>query len=307
MGKKGYARAGRKGKTRFDLYQAVTDNIITVMEEQGEIPWKKPWKGMSIPRNLSSSKPYRGINVALLWGAGVAKGYDTGYWMTFNQAKAKGGVVRKGEKSTMVVFWKILKVADTEREGKEKSVPFLRYYNVFNVDQIEGIEAPDKGTSQHDPVAEAEEIIKGMPSAPEVRVGGDRASYSMLKDLVRMPPMERFDSIEEYYSAYFHELVHSTSHPSRLDRGRGEDHRFGSEDYSEEELVAELGASFLLATVGIESPAIPNKAAYIANWLKVFEGDKKILVRAGGKAQKAVDYILGERGGNKEERVDEKE
>lgn len=273
------------------MYQMVTDQIVVCLEA-GHIPWKQGWQDIGKPRNLASQKEYRGINVWMLWGIGAAKKYESAYWITYRQAEALGGHVRRGEKASPVVFWKFIEVQDPDSEAGTKKIPLLRYYSVFNLSQIEGIEAPDKPTNGHNPSETAEALIAGYPNPPVITKGGDRAYYNLKSDEVTVPVMERFETVEDYYSTVFHELVHSTRGAKRTGRDT-EVNRFGDEKYSQEELVAEMGAAFLLAECGMEAPVLKNNAAYIQNWLKVFKGDKQMLVKAGGQAQRAVDYILG--------------
>ena len=273
------------------VYEIVTDRIIAELEK-GTIPWRQPWKESGRPVNLVSRKPYRGINVILL----RSTCRSSPYWLTFKQAKNLGGNVRKGEKATPVVFWKWTeKVQPDPETGEERKdgFPILRYYSVFNADQVEGVAVPEEAPRRFNPVEHAEGIISAMPSRPEIQHRGDRAYYSPRLDQVVLPPKGVFDSENGYYSVAFHELTHSTGHSSRLHRFDTEDLApFGSTDYSKEELVAELGASFLCAEAGIDGTVIPNSAAYIQNWLGALRNDKRMVVLAAAQAQKAADYIL---------------
>jgi len=252
-----------------------------------------------MPKNLVSKKEYRGINIFLLG----CQEYSSPYWLTFKQAADKGGHVRKGEKSTPVVFWKWIDRkdvdgADTEESNGNGKVPLLRYYSVFNVEQVDGIIAPpspESITNQFSPIQIAQEIIAGMPLRPEVKHGGNQPAYSPMLDYVRMPEPSSFLSPEEYYATAYHELVHSTGHSSRVGRkGILEPSYFGSHEYSKEELVAEMGAAFLCGVAGIGHRTIENSAAYIRGWLKSLKNDKKMLVMAAAQAQKAADYILNQ-------------
>ncbi|APG26373.1 hypothetical protein A7E75_13795 [Syntrophotalea acetylenica] len=265
--------------------------------EQGEIPWRKPWKSSSGARNLISKRPYRGINQFLL----NSNPYGSPYWLTFKQAQEKGGHVRKSEKATLVVFWKWIDLKETG--GAENAdlvsvsgkVPLLRYYKVFNLEQVEGIKPPpeEQVTNLFTPIQQAEQILNHMPHKPDIRYGGDRAYYSPLLDYIQLPPREAFLSPEEFYSTAFHELTHATGHSDRLTRkGITEAAYFGSHEYSREELVAEFGASMLCAQAGIEQQTITNSAAYIQGWLRVLKGDKRLAIVAAGQAQRAVDFIL---------------
>ena len=279
----------------MNVYEIVNKRIIELLEQEQVVPWRKPWLQTEGPRNLISKKQYRGINQFLL----NCSPYTSSHWVTYNQAKQKGGSVRKGEKATVVVFWKWLNTVKDDEPNKEKrltQVPFLRYYNVFNLDQVDGIDPPkeEQTTSPFTPIEHAEQIIQNMQSKPSIDYGGDRACYSPVLDHVKLPNREAFKSSEEFYSTAFHELSHATGHASRLGRkGILDPSYFGSHDYSQEELVAEFGASMLCGVSGIEQSTIENSAAYIQGWLKVLKNDKKLLVLAAAQGQRSADYILG--------------
>lgn len=286
---------------KIDIYQAVTDRILELLDK-GTVPWRHPVSGAGgdgFPKNLASGKPYRGINVFLLACTAMTQGYGSSYWLTYRQAKERGGQVRKGEKSSLVVFWKKYKTEDRET-GEDKTVPVIRHYNVFNAEQCDGIEAPDLNQPDKadappfEPIEEAARIVKGYAQGPAVITGGHQACYQPLADTVRMPEAERFESPESYYATLFHELVHSTGHSSRLDRGLDKNLRpFGSPDYSKEELIAEMGAAFLAAAAGISPQTIEQSAAYIDGWRRKLKGDKKLVIQASGAGQRASDRILG--------------
>jgi len=266
------------------VYEIVTEKILESLEK-GTVPWHKPWSGGGLPMNLKSKKAYRGINVFML----ALQGRSSRYWLSFKQAQGMGGQVRKGEKSTIVVFWKWLKV-DDKTTGKEKTIPMLRYFNVFSLDQIDGIADPDKTEDrEHKPIEAAEKVVTGMPNRPVIQHEEQRAFYSQAKDLVNMPKPESFDGPEEYYSTIFHELGHATKHESRLDRNNGA----GRESYAQEELVAEMTSAFLCGVTGIESKTLDNSAAYIDTWRKRIKDDVRLVVMAGAQAQKASDFIQG--------------
>ncbi len=274
------------------VYKIITDEILSIMD-QGIIPWRKPWAAKGAHRNLVSGKQYRGVNVFLL-SCSVS---SSPWWLTFNQARQKGGSVRKGEKGRRVVFWKWLVKKEKEPQtGKEqeKKIPMLRYYTVFNLDQIEGIEAPEEVEVEIlDPIATAEAIVSGMPSPPK-RQAGDKAAYYPGSDSVTMPDFQNFHSSEEFYSTLFHELAHSTGHASRLNRKEiTETNHFGTHEYSKEELVAEMSAAFLCGESGILPATIENSAAYLQSWSAKFKEDKKMVICAAASAQKAADLILG--------------
>lgn len=290
-------------KSKRDVYQIVTDKVIDLLE-QGVVPWKKPWRGgaQGAPKNAISKKPYRGVNWLLLSMAGRC--YENPYWLTYRQAESLGGHVRKGEKSALIVFWKQWEVEKTDNETGKKykdTIPVLRYYNVFNVDQCEDLDMSkipqvprDETTLDFEPIDVCDQIVSGMPNAPEIVHSGEaRAYYRPAVDRVHMPNREKFLSVPEYYSTLFHELTHATGHASRLDRhDKQADAAFGSTDYSKEELVAEMGAAYLCGMAGIETATIENSAAYIHGWLTRLRDDRKLVVMAAGQAQKAADYIL---------------
>lgn len=286
------------------VYEAINNRIMEMLE-QGTVPWRKPWNAASnIPRNLISKREYRGINVFLL----ACMPYSSPYWITFKQAQAKGAHVRKGEKSTPVIFWKWLDRNDADSQNTDSrantgKIPLLRYYSVFNLEQCDGIHAPETTEiiNEFTPIDTAEHIIAGMPLCPEIKSGGNRACYSPTLDYIRMPPQQAFLSAEEYYSTLFHELSHATGHIKRLGRKSiQEPSYFGSHEYSKEELVAEMGAAFLCGYTGIETRTIDNSAAYIKGWLGQLKNDHTLLIHAAAQAQKAVDFILNKKGGEEE-------
>ena len=275
----------------MDIYTAVTDRIIEQME-RGIIPWQKPWVSNSKAVSHATGKPYSLLNQMLLGRPGE--------YLTFKQCQEAGGHIKKGEKSSLVVFWKWIEQED-EETGETKEVPFLRYYNVFHIDQCEGIQAKYT-TAAHFPdgastVETAQEIIYDYLEREGVKLThseGDRAFYRPSTDEIVLPIRKQFVSTAEYYGTVFHELTHSTGHPSRLNR-LDKVAAFGSDVYSKEELVAEIGAAALVNHCGLESStSIRNNAAYIQNWLNVLKGDKRFIVSAAGKAEKAVNLILNQ-------------
>lgn len=273
-----------------NVYEIVTEQIIESLDN-GIVPWRKPWS-TEAPKNLVSKKDYRGVNILLLGISAAAQGFESPYWVTFKQAKALGGSVKKGEKSTAITFYKTYKSEDKET-GEEKSRFVLRYYRVFNIEQTEGIDEskiPEVLAREHSPEDSAEAIVAGYVDGPEVMYGGDSASYNPNKDIVRMPNPERFESGAAFYSTLFHELTHSTGHKTRLDRRLN--NRYGSGGYGVEELIAEIGSSFLMAHAGIEND-IEQTAAYIDGWKKAIAEDSNLIIKAASKAQAAADRILG--------------
>ena len=273
----------------MDIYQTITDRIIAELE-LGVIPWKKPWLASGRAVSHVTGKPYSLLNQMLLGRAGE--------WLTFKQCQEEGGYIRKGEKSRMVVFWKWLEEEDKET-GEKKQVPLLRYYSVFHIDQCEGIRAKHAQTlaSPASPDAAAEAIISDYVKREGVGFTyqeGDASFYNPRADLIVLPLMAQFAEAAEYYGTAFHEIVHSTGHSARLARLDATAY-FGSETYSKEELVAEIGAAALVHHVGLEtSSSFRNSAAYIQGWLQVLKGDRRLIVSAAGKADKAVSFILGE-------------
>jgi len=275
----------------MDIYAEVTNRIISQME-QGIIPWQKPWVASGQAISRSTGKAYSLLNQMLL-GRG-------GEYVTFNQCRQEGGKVKKGEKASMVVFWKFIEQED-EETGEKKQVPFLRYYNVFHIDQCEGLEAKRLPSLPQTANADdaAENIIASYVQRSGVRVKhqeGDRAFYQPSSDSITLPLLAQFAETAEYYSTAFHELTHSTGHSTRLNRLEKVAF-FGSEAYSKEELVAEIGAAALVNHAGLETAnSFRNSAAYVQNWLKVLRDDKRFIVSAAGKAEKAVSLILGAEG-----------
>ena len=295
--------------TNNDIYQEVTDRVCAT-PSSSIAPWRKPWVGgaAGMPISLNTLKAYRGVNIVLLAMTQMALGYCSRYWLTYKQAKAKGGQVRAGEKGTRIVFWNFFKKDAKDENGKpefdqdgnvkQNTIPFMKWYTVFNTDQIDGLKCvPVEQTNDEVDGAEVfaagEAIIAGWVGKPSIGFGGTQAFYRPATDTVMVPERDTFKSTAGFYSTTFHELVHSTGHKSRLDRdGISGAINFGSHDYSKEELVAELGSAFIAATAGVPMD-IDNNAAYCANWLKVLQNDNKFILSAASKAQKAADMILG--------------
>jgi len=276
------------------VYKMVTDKIVTMLEH-GKIPWQKCWAGV-MPMNLISMKPYRGINSLLLG----CQDYGSPYWLTYRQAVAMSGHVKRGEKGTIIVFWKTRKLQDRPGEDsndteENKMIPLLRYYKVFNVEQCEGVESPKLENRDNNPIEQCENVVNGYEDCPEIKPDLSRAYYSPGDDIIGIPPLNQFNSSSEYYSTLFHELSHSTGHENRLGRDTViSNHSFGSIDYSKEELIAEMGSSFLCNITGIDNAAVTkNNAGYIQGWLKKLKADNRLIIQAASKAQISTDYILG--------------
>jgi antirestriction protein ArdC len=286
----------------MDVYAIVTEKIIDLLE-QGVVPWRRPWTSTGLPRNLVSKKPYRGINHFLL----SASKYVSPFWLTMRQANQFGGCVRKGEESTIVTFWKIDDVrqsnadeldAQPDEEKSHRRFVF-RFYRVWNLEQCEVPKAvldklPKINTHEHAHIEVVEKIIAGMPNPPEIVRAGSKAFYSPATDRITLPPRELFETAAEDAATTLHEISHSTGAEKRLAReGITEAAPFGSPVYSREELVAELSAAFLCAEAGISNVVIQNQAAYVAGWSKKLRDDRKLVIHAAAQAQKAADYVLG--------------
>ena len=289
-----------------DLYQEVTDRI-TALLEKGVSPWRCSWSRYGFARNYATGHRYTGINAFLM----NLTPHPIPYFMSFKQAKAMGGSIRKGAKSSMVFFYKAYYKDENGRNispeqaqslqgmGEEtQRIAVLKYYNLFNIEDVEGIEIeiPEVELKDHDRIERCEQLVNAMPHPPaRVFEDANRAYYAPSSDKLNMPDIRQFETAEEYYSTLFHELTHSTGHTSRLNReGITQLNPFGSPDYSKEELIAEMGASFLCAHTGIDVQAVTeNSAAYLQGWLNVLKADKKLIFKAAAEAQKAADYILG--------------
>jgi antirestriction protein ArdC len=284
-----------------DLYARVT-NAITADLENGVRPWTKPWSAEHLAGRISrplrsTGEPYSGINVILLWAEAVARGYTAPIWITFRQALALGAHVRKGEHGSTVVYANRISRTEAGDDGQdvERQIPFLKAYTVFNVEQVEGLPAhfyavaePKLGAVQR--IEHAETVFAAVGA--DIRHGGDQAYYALHPDYVQMPPFECFADPEAYYATLAHECTHWTRHPTRLDRDFGRK-RWGDDGYAREELVAELGAAFLCADLGLELTPRPDHASYIASWLEVLKDDRRFIFTAAAHAQKACDLLQG--------------
>ncbi len=308
-------------KPRRKVEEEIADRIIELLDRGDLPPWEQGWSrtGRHLPMNALSGRPYRGINRWMTLITQRIQGYDDPRWLTFKQAQSLGGHVREGEKSTMVVFWKIVnrKPAGEEnpdegevftREydagggtGDKKSPTYslLRAYSVFNVEQTEGCrlaELPVPELRDHTPLEAARRIVDGMPDPPEIQHylhSDETPHYNVGRDRIRVPEPGRYANPDHYHDTLFHELVHSTGHEKRLNRpdlgGLADIHAYGRE-----ELVAGMGAAMLSAHAGLERENAARDAAYVRHWRDAIQGDKAMVVRAATLAQKAVDYILGE-------------
>ncbi len=306
------AKPGATGASgQPSIYDEVTARIIGELEA-GRVPWVQPWRtgadgagaGVAMPRNARTGRTYSGINVLILWGAVIAHGWPSQGWLTFRQALDAGGAVRKGERGTMVVYAdRFVPKADAaqpqgsaalptggEPSDAPRAIPFLKRFTVFNLAQIDGL--PERYCPDPAPLPEreivpvAEDVIAA--SGVDFRIGGSQAFYVPALDLVRVPPQPAFFDQINYYRTCLHELTHATGHAKRL--GRDLSHRFGSAGYAREELVAEMGAAFLCAALGIV-PTVRH-ADYLASWLAVLKEDNRAIFRAASAASKAADWLL---------------
>ena len=278
-----------------DIYQEITDRIIEKLEA-GIIPWRKPWVD-GMPINYVSRNEYSGVNLLLL--------PQSGEWLTFLQAKQAGGGIKKGEKGTTIVkYGTYEKKDDNAADDEEREIKrYLKTYSVFHISQCEGIESklPASGIINPDinPNEEAEKTLQAYVKREKIKLelldDSQGAYYNPTRDLIRMPSREKFNSNADFYSVAFHESAHSTGHKSRLDR-ISKHAAFGSGEYSKEELVAEIAASYLNNVHGLETKSsFDNTAAYIRSWVKKFMDDKKMIVQAAAAAQKAANFILGKK------------
>lgn len=276
-----------------DIYEMVTDRIIEQLEK-GYIPWQKPYTGVHDGAyNRISNKPYSLLNQILL--------SKTGEYASFKQWSELGGHIRKGEKAEIVTFWKIQQIEEENDDGEKiiKQLPLLRYYNVFHISQVEGVEPKSIDMNELQPIEEAERIKTEYMQREHIKIlekVTDKAFYSPSLDYIQVPCKEQYQNIEEFYSTLFHEMTHSTGHKVRLDRlEESSKAHFGSESYSKEELVAEIGSATLINMLGIEtSKSFKNSSAYIQSWLRILKNDKKFIISASSRAEKAVKYILNE-------------
>jgi antirestriction protein ArdC len=286
---------------RKDVYTKVTDRIISDLE-QGIRPWMKPWASQHAAGRITqplrhNGTPYRGMNILLLWGEAMAKGYAAPIWMTYKQSQELGANVRKGEHGSLVVYANTVSKTETNEQGEdvEREIPFMKGYTVFNVEQVDGLPAhyyahPENPLPLSERIEHADRFMTGTGAT--IQHGGNSAFYAPARDVVQLPPFEAFKDRESYYATALHELTHWTKNKSRLDRDFS-GKRFGDHGYAREELVAELGAAFLCADIGITPEVREDHAAYLGHWLTVLKEDKRAIFSAAAHAQRAADYLNG--------------
>lgn len=271
-----------------DLYQEVTNSILDSLEK-GVTPWVKPWRCTEpfggIPYNITTGRPYRGINILLL----AMSPFGSNAWLTFNQAKAVGAHVKKGSKASTIVFYKTAIAKSKEEDEKARTFPMLRSYAVFNIEQVENLPSRLLNATTSEIEMVHEDRGRNLLAKATVLHGGDRALYHPASDTIRLPEIGQFASREAYLATAMHELTHWTGAPTRLAREYGK--RFGDTAYAREELVAEMGAAFLCASLGIQGNL--QHPEYIGNWIKVLKDDKRAVLTAASHAQKATDFVLG--------------
>lgn len=282
-----------------DVYTRVTDQIVSALE-QGTRPWMKPWDAAHAAGPVSrplraNGKAYGGINIVMLWASAMEQGFSAPLWMTFKQAKALGAHVKKGAKGTLVVYADTITRSEENDKGEQvdRSIPFMKGYTAFNVEQIEGLPAHfyARGETFRNPDERDRRAERFFAATgARIRHGGNAAFYAPEPDVVQMPEFEAFRDGLAYYATLAHECVHWTRHPSRLDRDLGRK-KWGDEGYAAEELVAEIGAAFLCADLELTPRLREDHASYIAGWLKVLKSDKRAIFTAASHAQRAADYL----------------
>lgn len=295
------AAATAEEPVRKDVYTRVTERIISDLE-QGIRPWMKPWAAEHAAGRITrplrhNGTPYRGMNILLLWGEAMAKGYISPIWMTFKQALELDACVRKGEHGSLVVYANSITKTETDDAGQdvEREIPFMKGYTVFNVEQIDGLPAHYYAKPEN-PLPESERITAAdrfmTATGATINHGGNSAYYAPARDIIQLPPFEAFRDKESYYATALHELTHWTRHEMRLSRSFDQK-RFGDTGYAREELVAELGAAFLCADIGITPEIRADHADYIGHWLQVLKEDKRAIFSAAAHAQRAADFLTG--------------
>ena len=322
------AQAGDGNSSRQRVEDEIADRIIELLDKGELPPWEKGWRNSQSgdPVNALTMKPYRGINRWLTLITQQSMGYDDPRWLTYRQAEGLGGHVRKGEKSTSIIFWKQVSFRQREDgdeaqnqargnkqteananngsppdEGRIRTYPMLRSYRVFNLEQTQDCKVkplPPAETTSHDPIELAEAIIAGMPNPPEMEFYENAnyvPHYQPATDIIRVPKMDRYLNLEDYYNTVFHELTHATGHSKRLDRFSLDANADDLHAYGREELTAAMGSAMLAAHAGIDAELVERDASYIRHWRDTINADKPMIIRSATLAQKAVDLILGEK------------
>lgn len=283
-----FSKPAANDTVKVDVYETITNKIVETIEANPG-KWERPWSktGFDMPTNVTSKKAYRGLNTVMLWIAADSKGYSNGLWGTYKQWADLGAQVRKGEKSTPVVYWGTFTKTNDEGE-EEKAGMFAKLYHVFNVEQVDGFTLPAQEIhNENERIAAADEFFANTRAI--IKHGGNSAFYRPSADFVQMPEMSSFKDSLYYYGTLAHEITHWTGHESRCKRDFN--NRFGSEAYAFEELVADIGAAFLCNILGLANEPREDHAQYIAHWLKVLKSDKKAIFTAASQAQKAADYL----------------
>ncbi|WP_462265133.1 ArdC family protein [Mucilaginibacter sp.] len=299
--------------TYKDTYQEGTDAVIKALEE-GTVIWQCSWNQAGLPKNITTGIEYRGWNIFWLNFHTMLNGYATPYYLTYKQAQALGGNIRKGEKGTRIVYWATIEskrkgddsdtnattnsntTADTDALQVKPSTKLVpKAHTVFNIAQTEGIafDLPSlTSKSKNEQILACEQVIADMPNPPKINCNGSKAYYISSTDTVVIPNLTNSITAEEYYSTFYHELAHSTGHTSRLNRKEMIEGTYGSSNYAKEELTAEMTSAFLCAITNIGLPTLANSAAYLQGWLKALRNDKTLILKAAAQAQRACDYIL---------------
>lgn len=295
LARKAQSKHRQSQSAQSTVYQIVTDRIVKALE-CGVVPWRQPWQELPLPCNAVSQRQYHGINLFLL----RLTHYRDHRWLTYRQAEELGGHVKIGEQSSIAVFWKRWQPKNETEIDKERSrpdIPILKFYHLFNVAQCDGLDLPEpEGNSRplHERIEMAEELVRQIPNPPRFHESAKVACYYPLVDVVQLPPMDCFESADGYYATLFHELGHATGHTSRLNRpGVMDSHRFGSAEYSREELVAELTSAFCSAQLGLDNSLIDNSASYIQGWITALKADDRAIISASAQAKRATDYLQG--------------
>ena len=277
------------------VLDAVVSQIIERIEATGVLPWQRPWRSANQPMNMEYKNAYSGLN---RWSC-ILAGYTSPFWLTFPQIRKFGGKIKKGNQHTKIMKVALIEKKRKNAQGEEEvyarwTQP-VKYYKMWNLEQTEGIEAPEVADDgSFEPIKACEDVVKGFTDAPAVVFGGSKASYNLKKDEIEIPKKEAFISPEEFYNTLFHEYAHATGHSSRLNRRTlVENANFGTETYGKEELVAELTASMLCGHCNVEQKTINNSSAYISGWLNKMRAEPRMLMASAGMAEKAFKHVVG--------------